>query len=78
MKRYPVYKALYRPFFTLGVPLPMLIVELVLAAIFASLALFIAVVPVLIIHIVALVCIKMDPYILSILFDIATGKGDNR
>lgn len=71
MKRYPVYKALYKPFLTAGVPIVVLVIEIVCIAIFCTLRLWIALIPVLCIHIIIMLAIKQDAFILSILFDIA-------
>ncbi len=76
MKRYPVYKALYKPFLTAGVPLLFLVLEITFAALFVAVGLFLAVIPVVIIHIGAMVALKSDPFILSILFDLSNLKSD--
>lgn len=75
MKRYPVYKALYKPMFTVGVPLPLLIIEVTLTAIFASMSLFLAIIPIVVVHIIAMSALKHDPFILSVLMDISALKG---
>ncbi len=72
MKRYPVYKALYKPFLTAGVPLLVLIMEITFAALFITVGIYLAAFLVAIIHICAMVAIKSDPFILSILFDLSS------
>lgn len=71
MKRYPVYKALYKPFLTAGVPIVVLVIEIVCLAVFCTLRLWFALIPVLCIHIIIMLAVKQDAFILSVLFDIA-------
>ena len=78
MKRYPVFKALYRPLLTAGVPLPLLSMEIAFVALFLSIGLFLAVIPVLLVHIASMVAMKADPYILSIILDLSSLKGGRR
>lgn len=74
MKRYPVYKALYKPVLTFGVPMMALILEIVFALLFCAVRLFVLVIPLVIVHIIIMTMHKQDPHILTILMDVSSLK----
>ena len=78
MKRYPVFKALYEPIRTAGVPIPFLIIEIAFAIMFVVNGQYVVLIPILAIHISIATALKQDPYIVSILVELASIKDRKR
>lgn len=78
MKRYPVFRALYQPIRAGGVPTMLLVLEIAFAVLFIIAGYYLAVVPILFVHIAVAVVLKQDPFIVSILMDISSMKDEKR
>lgn len=74
MKRYPVYKALFKSVYSLGIPLLALVIEITFAALFIVLGMYIAIPFVAVIHIIIMIALKQDPFILPIITEVASLK----
>lgn len=77
MVRYPVYRALYRPMTVAGVPLLLLMAEIVFSLLFICIGLYLAIIPVAAIHAAVSVALKHDPFCFLIILDVLTLR-DNR
>ena len=74
MEKWFVYKSLYKVLYFSGVPILQLLIEVMIVIVACLLGAWLAIIPIIIIHIGIAYALYREPFILSILFDLLSLK----